>query len=190
MGVITNARDGKHSKIGKAGSAMKQQETEPFSGRIKIHVLAQCSALLLRKGFFLIHIPMNTQCCSALLETPTLKFRTWMRAVKLACRYELPPISSLFRLKILVYTNYTLFQLHLPFLSLCERPRQDITLSVSAVGSYLHATVNITVRNYNLYQYFRDAKREDSENKLSFITKMKNPFPLMTPAFQTVFLYA
>lgn len=32
--------------------------------------------------------------------------------------------------------------------------------------------------------------REDSENKLSFITKMKNPFPLMTPAFQTVFLYA
>lgn len=121
MGVITNARDGKHSKIGKAGSAMKQQETEPFSGRIKIHVLARCSALLLRKGFLLIHIPMNTQCCSALLEMPSLKFRTWMRAVKLACRYELPPISSLFRLKILVYSNYTLFQLHLPFLSLCER---------------------------------------------------------------------
>lgn len=33
-------------------------------------------------------------------------------------------------------------------------------------------------------------RREDGEKKLSFITKVKNPFPLMTPAFQTAFLYA
>lgn len=159
MGVITNARDGKHSKIGKAGSAMKQQETEPSSGRIKIHVLAWYPAILLRKSFLLIHIPMITQCCSVLaLEITLLKFRTCMRAVKLACRYELSLLSGLFRLKILIYTNYTLFQLHLPILSLCSRPHHYIILWVSAVRSYLHATINITVKNYNLYQYFRDAK--------------------------------
>lgn len=40
MVVITNDRDGKYSKIGKAGSAVKQHETKPSSGRIKIDVLA------------------------------------------------------------------------------------------------------------------------------------------------------
>lgn len=169
MGVITNARDGRHSKMGKAGSAMKQQETETFSGRIKIHVLARYWATLLRKDFLLILIPMITQCCSVLtLEISLLKFTTWMRAVKLARRFELSLIADLFRLKTLVHTNYLLFQLHLPILPLCDRPHHDITLSASAVGSYSHATINITVRNYNLYQYFRDAKEGKQWKQIKF----------------------
>lgn len=39
MAVITNDRDGKHFKIRKAGSAVKQHETKSSSGRIKNRVL-------------------------------------------------------------------------------------------------------------------------------------------------------
>lgn len=101
---ITNDRDGKHSKIWKAGSAVKLHETKPSSGRIKIHVLAWYSATLPKNIFLLIHTSMITRCCSVSPTwTITAEILNWDAAVKFVFRSELPLISGAFGLKILIY---------------------------------------------------------------------------------------
>lgn len=97
MAVITNDRDGKHSKIGKTGSAMKQHETQPSSGTVKIHVVA----------LYCCYTALYPCCCdhTLLLSLPHLKFRSGTMLWSLCSDLIFLKIFGAFRLKILISTK-------------------------------------------------------------------------------------
>lgn len=115
------------------------------------------------------YIPLWSHCCSVSPTwTITAEIQNGDDAVKFVFRSELLLFQECSDSRFSFILNYTLFQLHLPILSLCDRPHHNITPSVSAVGYYLHATINITVRNYNLYQYFTEAKEGRQWKEIKF----------------------
>lgn len=154
------------------------------------HLLAQLKSMLLlgtTATLLSIHAAVSTRCC---LASPTWNSEVgwcWEVCVQIWSFFKfLKPSDSRFSFP----PNYTFFQLHLSTLSLCDRPHHNITPSVSAVGYYLHATINITVRNYNPYQYFTEVREWRQWKEIKFQNYNEKSFPLMTPAFYTVCLYA
>lgn len=135
MVAIINNRDGKPSRTGKAGAAMKQHETQPSSGRIKICFGCSVLQLLLQKAF-LTHISaislphLNNHCRnSAVGWCWEVCIQIWslfnFRSVQTQdshlyqiihsfsctfqpCHYVIGPITILHHLFLLLDTTYTL----------------------------------------------------------------------------------
>lgn len=105
MVAIINNRAGKHSRTGKAGAATKQHETQPSSGRIKIHLVARYCSCCCRKLSLPTSLRSHTAAQPPPLEQSLQKSSSGMMLGSLYSDLIFFLILGVFRLKILIYTK-------------------------------------------------------------------------------------